>query len=94
MLLLGYLALPIDLIPDFVPILGFADDAIIVAFVLRSVTRRAGPDAVAKHWRAPPTGWRPFAGCAASQDPLTTPRRSFFAICHRKPSSDNGFGWV
>jgi uncharacterized membrane protein YkvA (DUF1232 family) len=55
-LLLGYLALPIDLIPDFVPILGYADDAIIVALVLRSVTRRAGPDAVAKHWPGTPDG--------------------------------------
>jgi uncharacterized membrane protein YkvA (DUF1232 family) len=41
-LLLVYLALPIDLIPDFVPVLGYADDAIIVALVLRSATRRAG----------------------------------------------------
>jgi uncharacterized membrane protein YkvA (DUF1232 family) len=48
-LLLVYLALPIDLIPDFVPVLGYADDAIIVALVLRSATRSAGPDALAKH---------------------------------------------
>jgi uncharacterized membrane protein YkvA (DUF1232 family) len=56
MLLLGYLALPIDLIPDFVPVLGYADDAIIVAFVLRSVARRAGPEALAKHWPGTPEG--------------------------------------
>ena len=49
-LLLAYLALPIDLIPDFVPVLGYADDAIIVALVLRSVARTAGPDALDKHW--------------------------------------------
>lgn len=49
-LLLIYLALPIDLIPDFVPVLGYADDAIIVALVLRSATRSAGPDVLAKHW--------------------------------------------
>lgn len=49
-LLLGYLALPIDLVPDFVPVLGYADDAIIVALVLRSVTRRAGPQALDRHW--------------------------------------------
>jgi uncharacterized membrane protein YkvA (DUF1232 family) len=55
-LLLGYLALPIDLIPDFVPVLGYADDAIIVAIVLRSATRRAGPDALAKHWPGTPEG--------------------------------------
>ena len=55
-LLLGYLALPIDLIPDFVPVFGYADDAIIVAIVLRSATRRAGPDALAKHWPGTPEG--------------------------------------
>jgi uncharacterized membrane protein YkvA (DUF1232 family) len=49
-LLLGYLALPIDLIPDFIPILGYADDAIVVAVVLRSATRAAGADALDKHW--------------------------------------------
>jgi uncharacterized membrane protein YkvA (DUF1232 family) len=49
-LLLAYLALPIDLIPDFIPVLGYADDAIIVTAVLRSVVRRAGLDAVRAHW--------------------------------------------
>lgn len=49
-LLLAYLAMPIDLVPDFIPVLGYADDAILVAVVLRSVIRRAGPDAVARHW--------------------------------------------
>ena len=55
-LLLVYLALPIDLIPDFVPVLGYADDAIIVALVLRSATRRAGPDALARQWQGTPEG--------------------------------------
>jgi uncharacterized membrane protein YkvA (DUF1232 family) len=49
-LLLVYLAVPIDLIPDFVPVLGYADDAILVALVLRSVVRRAGLDRVRRHW--------------------------------------------
>jgi uncharacterized membrane protein YkvA (DUF1232 family) len=55
-LLLVYLALPIDLIPDFVPVLGYADDAIIVAMVLRSATRSAGPEALAEHWPGTPEG--------------------------------------
>ncbi|MEV5409457.1 DUF1232 domain-containing protein [Thermopolyspora sp. NPDC052614] len=49
-LLLAYLAFPIDLVPDFIPVLGYADDAIIVAVVLRSVVRRAGLPAVRRHW--------------------------------------------
>ncbi|MBP3085705.1 YkvA family protein [Mycolicibacterium fortuitum] len=49
-LLVVYLALPIDLIPDFIPVLGYADDAIIVTVVLRSVVRHAGLDAVRAHW--------------------------------------------
>jgi uncharacterized membrane protein YkvA (DUF1232 family) len=55
-LLLVYLALPVDLIPDFVPVIGYADDAIIVALVLRSATRRAGSDALARHWPGTPEG--------------------------------------
>ncbi|KUL41266.1 hypothetical protein ADL15_05095 [Actinoplanes awajinensis subsp. mycoplanecinus] len=48
--LLAYLAFPFDLIPDFIPVLGYADDAIIVTAVLRSTVRRAGVDAVRRHW--------------------------------------------
>lgn len=57
-LLLAYLLLPIDLIPDFVPVLGYADDALVVALALRSVTRRAGADALARHWPGTSTGLR------------------------------------
>jgi uncharacterized membrane protein YkvA (DUF1232 family) len=49
-LLMAYLAFPIDPIPDFIPVLGYADDAIVVTAVLRSVVRRAGIDAVRAHW--------------------------------------------
>jgi uncharacterized membrane protein YkvA (DUF1232 family) len=55
-LLLVYLASPVDLIPDFIPVLGYADDAIVVALVLRSVTRRAGPEALVEHWPGTPEG--------------------------------------
>ncbi|SDH53777.1 YkvA family protein [Nonomuraea jiangxiensis] len=56
-LLLAYLAFPIDLIPDFIPVLGYADDAIVVAVVLRSVVRRAGLPAVERHWPGTPEGF-------------------------------------
>src|SRR5215831_13328210 len=49
-LLLAYLAFPVDLVPDFIPVIGYADDAIIVAAVLRSVARHAGIEAVERHW--------------------------------------------
>ncbi|WP_218579267.1 YkvA family protein [Phytohabitans houttuyneae] len=49
-LLMAYLTIPIDIIPDFIPVLGYADDAIIVTLVLRSTVRRAGLDVVRAHW--------------------------------------------
>jgi uncharacterized membrane protein YkvA (DUF1232 family) len=55
-LLLGYLALPVDLVPDVVPVIGYADDAVVVALVLRSVSRRAGPEALERHWPGSPQG--------------------------------------
>jgi len=53
-LLLAYLASPIDLVPDFVPVIGYADDAIVTYLVLRSVIRAAGPDLVTDHWPGSP----------------------------------------
>lgn len=57
-LLLGYLVLPIDLVPDFIPVVGYADDAIIVALAIRSVVRVAGPEALDRHWPGTPEGLR------------------------------------
>ncbi len=49
----GYLLMPIDLIPDFLPVVGQLDDAIVVALVLRRVLRRSGPARLAEHWPGP-----------------------------------------
>jgi uncharacterized membrane protein YkvA (DUF1232 family) len=40
--LIAYLALPLDLVPDFIPVAGQLDDAIIVVIVLRSILRSSG----------------------------------------------------
>lgn len=55
-ILLLYLLCPIDLIPDFIPVLGYADDAIVVAVVLRFTTKHAGSTALEKHWPGTPQG--------------------------------------
>jgi uncharacterized membrane protein YkvA (DUF1232 family) len=49
-LLVGYLALPFDLVPDVIPVIGYADDAVLVMVVLRSVVRHAGEPALRRHW--------------------------------------------
>jgi uncharacterized membrane protein YkvA (DUF1232 family) len=51
--LIAYLALPFDLIPDFIPVAGVLDDAILVALVLRVVLHGAGPDVLREHWPGP-----------------------------------------
>jgi uncharacterized membrane protein YkvA (DUF1232 family) len=45
---------PIDLIPEFVPVAGPLDDAIVAALVLRRVLRRTDRSVVAEHWRGDP----------------------------------------
>ena len=76
-LLLGYLLSPIDLVPDVVPVLGYADDVVVVAWVLRSVVRRAGSGALARHWPGEAAGLAVVyrlaglpAGPATGRDPL------------------------
>ena len=53
-LALGYLALPFDLVPDFIPVAGQLDDALLVALVLRAVLRSAEPGLLAHHWPGQP----------------------------------------
>jgi uncharacterized membrane protein YkvA (DUF1232 family) len=55
-LVVAYLAVPIDLVPDVLPVVGLLDDALMVALVLRSVVRAAGPDALERHWPGSPAG--------------------------------------
>ncbi|MGW2149979.1 YkvA family protein [Nonomuraea bangladeshensis] len=71
-LLLAYLAFPIDLVPDFIPVLGYADDAVVVIAVLRSVVRRAGVQAVRRHWPGSDDGFAALARLTGLDKPTTT----------------------
>ena len=51
--LIGYLALPFDLVPDFIPVAGHIDDAVIVALALRVVLRAGGTELLREHWPGP-----------------------------------------
>ena len=73
-LLLGFglvwLASPIDLIPEFVPVVGPLDDAIVAALILRSVARRVGKSVLAEHWRGDPATLDTFFRLARIPDEL------------------------
>jgi uncharacterized membrane protein YkvA (DUF1232 family) len=47
---IAYNIQPINLIPDFIPVIGFADNIVVTAWALRSAVRKAGTDVVARHW--------------------------------------------
>jgi uncharacterized membrane protein YkvA (DUF1232 family) len=51
--LIGYLALPFDVVPDFIPVAGQLDDAVIVALTLRAILREGGPEMIEEHWPGP-----------------------------------------
>lgn len=51
---IAYLAFPIDLVPDVIPVAGQVDDVVIVALILRTVLRGAGREALEQHWPGPP----------------------------------------
>jgi uncharacterized membrane protein YkvA (DUF1232 family) len=71
-LLLAYLLMPIDLVPDFMPVLGYADDAVVVALALRSVVRSAGADALARHWPGDQAGLDVVGRLAGVRSPTTS----------------------
>lgn len=50
---LAYVVSPLDLLPEFIPVVGFADDALLVAFALNHLVNVAGEEVVLEHWDGP-----------------------------------------
>jgi uncharacterized membrane protein YkvA (DUF1232 family) len=62
--LVGYLALPFDLVPDFIPIAGHLDDVLVVALTLRAVLKGTGRELLREHWPGPASSLALLAGHA------------------------------
>ena len=54
---LAYNVQPINLIPDFIPVVGLADNVVITAWAIRSALRRSGAEVVLCHWRGSPASF-------------------------------------
>jgi uncharacterized membrane protein YkvA (DUF1232 family) len=70
---LAWLLSPIDLIPEFIPVIGPADDIIVVTILLRSLIRHAGPEAVQRHWPGTPQGLAVLARLCKLPIPASRP---------------------
>lgn len=67
-----WIASPIDLVPEFIPVLGPADDVIVAALVLRHVLKRTDRSLLAEHWRGDPATLDRIVG--SPQPVVRTPR--------------------
>lgn len=74
-LVLGYLVLPIDLIPDFLPVAGQADDAVLLALALRVLARGADPEMLRQAWPGPEASLRVVLRAAGMETNGSGPRR-------------------
>ena len=60
-IMIVWLISPIDLIPEFVPVLGPLDDAVVAVLILRFVRRRLGDATLRARWPGTPAGWATLA---------------------------------
>jgi len=69
-----WLVSPIDLLPEFLPVLGPLDDAVVAALVLRHLVKRAGSDVVREHWRGEPATLERILRAAGAKPGSSSPR--------------------
>jgi uncharacterized membrane protein YkvA (DUF1232 family) len=50
----GYVVMPMDLIPDFIPFIGEVDDVFVLTLAIRRLMQNAGPDVLLDHWMGDP----------------------------------------
>jgi uncharacterized membrane protein YkvA (DUF1232 family) len=67
---LAYTVLPIDLIPDTIPVLGKIDDFGLVAIAMVRLVRDAGPELVGEHWDGDAAALESFLGAIDILDSL------------------------
>lgn len=53
-LVIAYVLMPADLVPDFLGVLGFIDDFYLLGLALARLLGRAGPDLLLEHWAGDP----------------------------------------
>ncbi|HEX5455992.1 MAG TPA: YkvA family protein [Candidatus Saccharimonadales bacterium] len=49
----GYMLSPLDLVPDFLPVVGYMDDAIILILAIKFIARHFGLEIISEHWHGP-----------------------------------------
>jgi len=66
--LLAWLLNPIDLVPEFIPLLGPLDDVVVAVLVLRYVRRRVGSEELRRRWSGTPEGYALLSGVLGERE--------------------------